>query len=63
MLGEASKQEIYNKCSENSRSEIVFRTDIFLKLALGAPDWVFHTQLEPVKTPFHSSNVPSGGKR
>ena len=28
----------YNKCSENSRSEIVFRTDIFPKLTLDAPD-------------------------
>ena len=26
------------KCSENSRSQIVFRTDIFQKLTLGAPD-------------------------
>ena len=26
------------KCSENSRSQIVFRTDIFRKLMLGAPD-------------------------
>ena len=27
-----------NKCSENYRSQIVFRTDIFRKLRLGAPD-------------------------
>ena len=27
-----------NKCSENSRSQIVLRTDIFQKLTLGAPD-------------------------
>ena len=26
-----------HKCSENSRSQIVFRTDIFRKLSLGAP--------------------------
>ena len=26
------------KCSENSRYQIVFRTDIFRKLTLGAPD-------------------------
>ena len=26
------------KCSENSRSQIVLRTDIFRKLSLGAPD-------------------------
>ena len=36
ILGEAGKQEIYNKCSENSRSQIVFRTDICQKLTLGA---------------------------
>ena len=33
---QASKK-FYNKCSENSRSQIVFRTDIFRKLTLGAP--------------------------
>ena len=37
ILGKAGKQEIYNKCSKNSRSRIVFRTDIFRKLTLGAP--------------------------
>ena len=37
--GVAGKQEILQKkCSENSRSQIVFRTDIFRKLSLGAPD-------------------------
>ena len=30
--------KILNKCSENSRSQIVFRTYIFQKLTLGAPD-------------------------
>ena len=30
-------EKFYNKCSENSRSQIVFRTDIFRKLSLGAP--------------------------
>ena len=30
-------KKFYNKCSENSRSQIVFRTDIFRKLTLGAP--------------------------
>ena len=29
ILGEAGKQEILQKCTENSRSLIVFRTDIF----------------------------------
>ena len=28
------------ECSENSRSQIVFPTDIFRKLAFGAPDCV-----------------------
>ena len=31
-------RNFYNKCSENSRSKIVFRTDIFRKLTLGAPE-------------------------
>ena len=30
-------RNFYNKCSENSRSQIVFQTDIFRKLSLGAP--------------------------
>ena len=34
---QASKK-FYNKCSDNSRSQIVFRTDIFRKLSLGAPE-------------------------
>ena len=34
---ETGKQEILQQCSENSRSQIVFRTDIFRKLTLGAP--------------------------
>ena len=34
---QASKK-FYNKFSENSRSQIVFRTDVFRKLALGAPE-------------------------
>ena len=35
---QASKK-FYNKCSENSRSQFVFRTDIFRKLSLGAPEF------------------------
>ena len=31
-------KKFYNKCSENSRCQIVFRTDIFKKLTLGVPD-------------------------
>ena len=34
---QASKK-FYNKCSENSRYQIVFRTDISRILTLGAPD-------------------------
>ena len=36
-ISKASKK-FYNKCLENSRSQIVFRTDIFRKLMLGAPE-------------------------
>ena len=36
-LGESGKQEIYNKCSENSRYQIVFRTDIFQKYCRWVP--------------------------
>ena len=37
ILGDAGRQDIYNKCPEQSGSQIVFRTDIFQKLSLGAP--------------------------
>ena len=30
-------KKFYNKCSENSRSQIVFRTDIFPKIVVGCP--------------------------
>ena len=33
-----ASKKFNNKCSENSRSQIVFRTDIFQKLSLGALD-------------------------
>ena len=33
-------KKFYNKSSENSRSEIVFRKDIFRKLTLGALDYM-----------------------
>ena len=36
-LEKQASKKFYNKCSENSRSQIVFRTDIFRKLTLGAP--------------------------
>ena len=35
--GRQAGKKFNNKCSENSRSETVFRTDIFEKLSLGAP--------------------------
>jgi len=44
ILGEAGKQEMLRKCSENSRSQIVFRTYIFRKLRLGAPEQYGVTQ-------------------
>ena len=34
---EQASKIFYNKCSENSRSQIVFGIDIFRKLTLGAP--------------------------
>ena len=42
ILEEADKQEILQQSSENSRPQIVFRTEIFRKLILGAPE---HLQL------------------
>ena len=33
-----ASKKFNNKCSENSRSQIVFLTDIFQKLSLGAPE-------------------------
>ena len=36
ILGEAGKQEILQQMFENSRFQIVLRTDIFRKLTLGA---------------------------
>ena len=33
-----TSKKFNNKCSENSRSRIVFRTDNFQKLSLGAPN-------------------------
>ena len=38
IVGEADKQKFWKKFSENSRSQIVFPTDIFRKLSLGAPE-------------------------
>ena len=41
ILGGKESKKFYNKCSENSRSQIVFQTDIFQKLSLGAPETTF----------------------
>ena len=45
ILGEAGKQEIYNKCSENSRSQIVYQRYMFQKLTLGGPDHLLKNRL------------------
>ena len=37
ILGEVGKQEILQQMLRNSRSQIVFRTDIFPKIAVGCP--------------------------
>ena len=37
ILGEAGKKEILQQMFRNSRSQIVFRTDIFQKLSSSAP--------------------------
>ena len=36
MLEKQASNKFYSKFSENSRSQIVFRSDIFRKLTLGA---------------------------
>ena len=52
ILGEAGKLQIFRKkCSKNSRSQIVFRTDIFRKLTLGAPDCCYKLY---IKTLLHA---------
>ena len=55
ILGEAGKEEIYNKCSENSRSQIVFLTDIFRKLTLGVLE--YYPDLFSMKPKARSSKV------
>ena len=42
-------KKFYNKSSENSRSQIVFRTDIFWKLSLGAPDKIGYALRKSLK--------------
>ena len=45
---EAGKQELFvNKCSENARSQIVFRTEIFRELSLGDPKKRFMPERYP----------------
>ena len=36
--GRQASKKSYNKCSKNSRSQIVFRTAFFEKLSLSAPE-------------------------
>ena len=38
----------HNECSENSRSQIVFRIDIFRKLTLGAPENTLSTSARAI---------------
>ena len=47
--GRQAGKKVYDKCSENSRSQIVSRTDIFRKLPLGAPDSHTDLQLIPLE--------------
>ena len=46
--GRQASKKFYSKCSGNSRSQVVFRTDIFRKFTLGAPDlrlgWISQTK-------------------
>ena len=39
-IGRQATEKFYNKCSKDRRSQIAFRTDIFRKFTLGAPDVV-----------------------
>ena len=59
ILGERqASKKFYNEFSENSRSQIVFGTDIFRKLTLGAPVWSdFGTAL--IQTPNFSCTEPN----
>ena len=57
---QASKK-FYNKCSENSRSQIVFRTDIFRKLTLGAPEILIISHFRVPPGLLHQTEVESGG--
>ena len=61
---QASKK-FYNKCSESSRSQFVFRTDIFRKLTLGATERgtvVFFFNKSPDATASGSRLDPSAGE-
>ena len=53
---QASKK-FSNKCSENSRSQILFRTDIFQKSSLGAPDRVSLKEMRSKYTDMRSSHA------
>ena len=49
------RKKFYNKCSENSRSQIVFLTDIFRKLTLGVLE--YYPDLFSMKPKARSSKV------
>ena len=44
-----TNKKFYSKCSQNSRSQIVFRTDIFRKLTLGAPERLWVASVHAIK--------------
>ena len=51
--GRHASKRFYNKCSENSRYQIVFRTDIFPKIVVGCP-WqkgfsIFHCNIRSLE--------------
>ena len=50
-----ARKKFYNKCSENSRSQIVFLTDIFRKLTLGVLE--YYPDLFSMKPKARSSKV------
>ena len=49
--GRQASKKFYNKCSENSKSQIVFRTDIFPKIVVGCPWTVDNSEILYPKKP------------
>ena len=52
-----ASKKFNNKCSESSRSEIVFRTDIFQKLSLGALVFLQNTCFTKVYSQFGENEL------